>query len=83
MATLQDLGFMIGQADEALGSVRAIKLDCSAVRITVNVRSHGEAQMRVHVNARYNLKAIEEPELYRRFFAALEDSMFLTAHNVE
>ena len=83
MATLQDLGFMIRQADEALGSVRAIKLDCSAVRLTVNVRSQGETQMRVHVNARYNLKAIEESELYRRFFAALEDSMFLTAHTVE
>ncbi|GAI49144.1 unnamed protein product, partial [marine sediment metagenome] len=60
MATLQDLGFVIDKADDVLGSVSATKLDRYAVRITINVRPHGETQMLVRANAQYNLKAIED-----------------------
>jgi hypothetical protein len=83
MATLQDLGFVIDKADDVLGSVSATKLDRYAVRITVNVRPHGETQMLVRANAQYNLKAIEYPEPYQQFFTAFEKAMFLTAHNIE
>jgi len=83
MATLQDLGFVIDQADEALGSLSATKLDRYALRMTITVRPRGETQMMVRANAQYNLKAVEDPEPYQRFFAAFEKAMFLTAHNVD
>ena len=83
MATLQDLGFVINKADDVLGSISATKLDHCAVRLTVHVRAHGETQMHVRANARYNLKAVEDPELYHQFFTALEKAMSLTAHNIE
>ncbi len=83
MATLQDLGFVIDKADDVLGSVSATKLDRYAVRITINVRPHGETQMLVRANAQYNLKAIEDPEPYQQFFSAFEKAIFLTAHNIE
>ena len=83
MATLQDLGFVIDEADDVLGTVSATKLDRYAVRITISVRPHGNTQMLVRANAQYNLKAIEDPEPYQQFFAAFAKAMFLTAHNVE
>ncbi len=83
MATLQDLGFVIDKADDVLGSISATKLDRYALRITINVRPHGETQMVVRANAQYNLQAVEDPEPYQQFFNAFEKAMFLTAHNVE
>jgi hypothetical protein len=83
MATLQDLGFVIDDADDVLGTVSATKLDRYAVRITINVRKHGESQILVRANAQYNLRAIEDPEPYQQFFTAFEKGMFLTAHEIE
>ncbi|MBW8002374.1 MAG: hypothetical protein FVQ80_10190 [Planctomycetes bacterium] len=82
MATLQDLGFVIDKADDVLGSVSATKLERYSVRITINIRPHGETQMLVRANAQYNLQAIEDPEPYQQFFSAFEKAMFLTAHNI-
>ena len=83
IAALQDLGFVINKADGVSGTVRATQFDRYAVRIMVNVRSHGETQMYVRANAQYNFKSIEDPEPYLQFFATLEKAMHLTAHNVE
>lgn len=83
MATLQDLGFVIDNADETLGSVSATKLDRYALRMTVMARPYGEEQMVVRANAQYNLKAVEDPEPYQQFFSSFEKAMFLTAHNVD
>jgi len=83
MATLQDLGFVIDKADNILGTVSATKLRGYQMRITVTVKPYGESQLLVRANAQYNLRAIEEPEPYQQFFAALEKAMFLTAQNVE
>jgi hypothetical protein len=83
MATLQDLGFVIDEADETLGTVSATKLERYALRITITVRPFGEGQMVVRANAQYNLKAVEDPEPYQQFFNAFEKAMFLTAHQVE
>jgi len=83
MATLQDLGFVIDEADDVLGSVSATKLDRYAVRITITVAPRGVTQMGVRANAQYKLKAIEDPEPYQQFFAAFEKAMFLTTHNIE
>ncbi|MGE4350686.1 MAG: hypothetical protein AB7E52_00685 [Bdellovibrionales bacterium] len=83
IATLQDLGFVIDKADATLGTVSGTKLNGYAMRMTVSVRDKGKTQLIVRANAQYNLEAIEEPQPYQQFFAALEKAMFLTAHQVD
>ena len=83
IATLQDLGFVIDKADDVIGSVSATKLDRYRLRITVSVRPRGQTQTIVRANAQFNQTAVEDPEPYQQFFAALERSMFLTAHRVD
>ena len=83
IATLQDLGFVIDDADEMLGTVSATKLNRYALRVTVTVRPRGETQLLVRVNAEYQQKPITDPEPYQDFFTSLEKAMFLTAHQVD
>jgi len=83
MATLQDLGFVIDEADVTLGSVSATKMDRYALRMTVSVRPRGSTQLLVRANAQFRLKAVEDPEPYQQFFEALSKAMFLTAHSVD
>jgi hypothetical protein len=83
MATLQDLGFVIDEADETLGTVSATKLERYALRMTITVRPYGESQLVVRANAQYNLKAVEDPETYQKFFDAFAKAMFLTAQQIE
>lgn len=82
IATLQDLGFVVDEADEVLGSVSATKLDGYRLRLQVIVRPRGETQLLVRASAQYNLRAIEDPQPYQDFFTALQQAMFLTAHAV-
>ena len=83
IATLQDLGFIIGGADHVLGTVSGTKLDRYALRMTVSVRPRGETQLLVRANAQYQIYAVEEPEPYQQFFEALSKALFLKAHQVE
>jgi starvation-inducible outer membrane lipoprotein len=83
MATLQDLGFVVDNADETLGSVSATKLDRYALKMTVTVRPRGTRQLLVRANAQYQLRSVDDPEPYQQFFTALEKSIFLTAHQVD
>jgi hypothetical protein len=83
IATLQDLGFVIDKADDDLGTVSATKLDGFMLKMTVTAKPHGQKQMSVRANAQYNLTAVEDPAPYQQFFAALEKSMFLTAHEID
>lgn len=89
MATMQDLGFVLDRADAVLGTVSGTKLGKTEmgasfqVRMTVSVRPRGTTQLLIRANAQYKLKAIEDPKPYQDFFAALQKSMFLTAHQVD
>ena len=83
MATLQDLGFVIDDADDTLGTVSATKLDKYALRMTVSVRPRGTTQLLVRASAQYNLRAVEEPGPYQQFFDALGQAMFLAAQEVD
>jgi predicted RNA-binding protein with EMAP domain len=83
MATLQDLGFVIDQADAALGTVTATKLNRYALRMTVSIRPRGETQTLVRANCQYEDKPVVEPLPYQRFFTSLEKGMFLAAHQVD
>ena len=83
IATLQDLGFVIEEADDVLGTVSATKLDNYELRITVTVRPRSATLMLVRANAQFEDRAVEDPLPYQRFFASLERSMFLTAQQVD
>jgi len=83
IATLQDLEFVIDDADDTLGTVSATKLRGYVLRITVSVRPRGDKQMIVRCNAQYNLQTVEDPEPYQQFFAALSKALFLEAQQIE
>lgn len=83
LATLQDLGFVVDSANEDIGTVTATKLDGYALRMTVTVRPRGNTQLLVRASGQYNVQAVVAPEPYQNFFAALEKSIFLTAHQVD
>lgn len=83
IATLQDLGFVIDKASYELGSVSATKVSGYRVRMTVTAIPRGSEQTSVRANAQYNITPITDPTIYQQFFAALEKSMFLTAHTEE
>ena len=83
IATLQDLGFVIDDAEETLGTVTATKLKRYVLRVTVSVRPRGDLQMIVRCNAQYNLRTVEDPEPYQQFFAALSKGLFLEAQQLE
>jgi hypothetical protein len=83
MATLQDLGFVIDQADSLLGTVTATKLNRYALRITVSIRPRGETQTLVRANCQYEDKPVYDPEPFQQFFTSLEKAMFLAAHQVD
>lgn len=83
IATLQDLGFVVDNADYTLGSISSTKLNYYALRMTVTVRPRGTTQLSVRANARFNVTPVLEPEPYQQFFSALARAMFLEAHEVD
>ena len=87
IATLQDFGFVIRKANEALGTITAVRIDKYPLRMTVTVRSKGGTQVLVRMNLylrmdEYNSQPVRDPIIYQDFFTSLEKSMFLVAHSV-
>ena len=91
IATLQDLGFVVDRAEYELGLMTATRfeekagprVDKHVVRVTVTVTERSDQRLTVGANARYGETAIEDPEAYQDFFAALDKSLFLTANRVD
>ncbi len=91
IATLQDLGYIVNEANEVIGTVSAhttskyitLKKKKYPLLITVTVRPRGETQLLVRANAQYKQKAVENPLVYQNFFTVLEKSIFLTTHEVD
>ena len=93
IATLQDLGYIVNEANEVIGTVSAHttskyrileKKKFYPLLITVTVRPRGETQLLVRANARYKQhEAIQNPLFYQNFFTVLAKSIFLTAHEVD
>jgi hypothetical protein len=48
-------------------------------RMTVTVRPKETTRSLVRVSVQYNLRAVEDPEMYQKFFKSLEQSLFLSA----
>ena len=85
MSTLQDLGFVIDDANDMIGTISATKLDKYALQITVSVRKRGldGKQFLVRANIQHAMKSIEKPEPYQKFFASLDKGKFLTVNEAE
>lgn len=82
VATLQDFGFVIDKADEALGTITATRIDKYPIRLTVTVRKRRTTQVLVRMNAYYGLP-VREHVIYQNFFTSLANSMFLTANPID
>ncbi len=48
-------------------------------RITVTVRPKEKTRSLVRASVQYNIRAVEDPEMYQKFFKTLSQSLFLTA----
>ena len=82
LGVLQDLGFIIERANEPLGLVSGARFAepnyNDIVSVTVTVRPQEGQRMLIRVNAIFDNRPIEDPEVYQNFFAALERSLFST-----
>ncbi len=83
IATLQDLGFVIDDANAPLGIVSATKYSGGVTRVQVAVKRHGEKQISVRASALAGTKTVTDPAAYQEFFASLSKGMFLSAHEIE
>ena len=83
IATLQDLGFTIDQADAELGTVTATRLDQYTMRMTVTVVQKEGERISVRANARIGENAVMDAPTYQDFFVVLDKAMFLTLHKVD
>ena len=83
IATFQDLGFVIDDAEESLGTVSGTKRSGYSLRMTVSIRPRGTQQIIVRSSIQFNLQTIEEPEPYQYFFATLSKALFLEAQPIQ
>ena len=83
IATLQDLGFTIDQADTELGTITATRLHQYTMRMTVTVVKKEGSRISVRANARIGENAVTDAETYQDFFIVLDKAMFLTLHKVD
>ena len=83
LATLQDLSFVIDNADYDIGTITATKLSRYGITMTISVRPNNEEQMLVRAVARYGDRIVQEPRPYQSFFASLAKGLFLDANLVD
>jgi hypothetical protein len=83
VATLQDLGFTIDQADAELGVVTATRLHEYTMRMTVTVVERDGQRISVRANARIGENSVTDAATYQDFFVVLDKAMFLTLHKVD
>jgi hypothetical protein len=83
IATLQDLGFTIDQADADLGTVTATRLHEYTMRMTVTVVERDNQRISVRANARINENSVTDAATYQDFFIVLDKAMFLTLNKVD
>lgn len=82
ISTLQDLGFIINQADDKTGTISGNSFT-NLSTLTVTVREINQNSIIVRVNAQHYHRPIDDPTAYNNFFNSLSQSLFLEAHEVE
>lgn len=82
VSTMQDLGFIINQADDKIGTISGSSFSNMSV-LTVTIRQINQNRLIVRVIAQHNRKLIEDPTAYQNFFTSLSQSLFLEAHEIE
>jgi hypothetical protein len=82
VATLQDLGFTIDQADIGVGVITGTRLEVMDMRMTITVAPKAAEWVSVRANARVGEKSITEAATYQDFFVALDKAVFLTRNNI-
>lgn len=82
VSTMQDLGFIISQADDKIGTISGSSFSNVSV-LTATVRQINKNKIIVRVIAQYNRRLIDDPVAYQNFFNSLSQSLFLEAHEVE
>ncbi|KFI23568.1 hypothetical protein HW44_03065 [Nitrosococcus oceani] len=84
ISTLQDLGFVLDDANMMLGTVSGTRFyKGAAYKATGSVRpSSARRTIMVRLNLQYGVKPIEDAVPYQDIFASLSKSLFLQA-NVE
>jgi hypothetical protein len=83
IATLQDLGFTVDQADAELGTITATRLHEYTMRMTVTVVERDGERVSVRTNARIGENAVTDAATYQDFFVVLDKAMFLTMNKVD
>lgn len=83
IATLQDLGFTIDEADAELGTITATRLHDYTMRMTVTVVEKENQRVSVRANARIGEQGVTDAATYQDFFVVLDKAMFLTLHKVD
>ena len=89
IATLQDLGCTIDQADAELGTITATRYQQATsnlpttMRMTVTVIQRSIERVSVRANARIGENAVTDAETYQDFFVALDKAIFLTLQGVD
>lgn len=77
--TLQDLGFVLENADAGLGTISGARVAGGNIRMTVTVRPRGENAVLVRANAQRGVQRVDDPAVYQEFFNALQQAGFITA----
>jgi hypothetical protein len=85
MASLQDLGFVIDDANDMIGTITATRMSKYALKMTVSVRSRGleGGSYLVRANLQHKMEPVTEADPYRQFFTTLSKSQFLTVNEQE
>ena len=81
IATMQDIGFVIDNADLRVGTVTGTSFH-NASRLSVTIRKFGDNQVQVRANAQSGLETIKDPIAYQNFFNSLSKSLFLIGEEV-
>lgn len=82
ISTMQDLGFIINQADDKIGTISGTSFSNLSV-LTITVRQINQDKIIVRAIAQHNRRLIEDPTVYNNFFISLSQSLFLEAHEIE
>ncbi|MCZ6541596.1 MAG: hypothetical protein O6704_08090 [Nitrospinae bacterium] len=51
------------------------------IRMTVTVRPKEKTRLLVRASVQYDIRAVQDPEMYQKFFKTLEQSLFLSAQS--